>query len=37
VVEWGVNQHFDNHPCPQNVGLLAIQPPDAAARQRIFF
>jgi len=46
VIELQVNQHFEDHPChhgtdkdrhrPQNVGLLAIQPPDVAASLRIF-
>jgi hypothetical protein len=46
VVGLQVNQHFEDHPChqetdedrhgPQNVGLLAIQPPDVAASLRIF-
>jgi len=30
VFEWKVNQHFEDHLCLWNVGLLAIQTPDAA-------
>jgi len=41
VAEWQANQRFEDHVCPrqfhddkdgpQNVGLLAIQPPKTAA------
>jgi len=47
VAEWQANQHFENHICPrqfhddkdgpQNVGLLAIQPPKIAATQRTLY
>jgi len=47
VAEWQANQRFEDHVCPhqfhddkdgpQNVGLLAIQPPKTAASPRILY
>ena len=53
MVEWWVNQHFEDHLCPwyqgtqvpgdkdrdgpQNIGNLAIQPPNMAVSSRIFY
>ena len=45
VVEWRVNRRFEDHFCPgdknkgvpRNVGLLAIEPPVAAAGPKMFY
>ena len=53
MVEWWVNQHFEDQLCPwyqgtefpgdkdrdgpQNIGLLAIQPPDMTTCPTIFY
>jgi hypothetical protein len=47
VAEWQANQRFEDHVCPhqfhddkdgpQNIGLLAIQPPKTAASPRILY
>jgi hypothetical protein len=37
VAEQQVNQHFENHLCSQNMGLLTVQPPDTAASLREFY
>jgi len=37
VVEWRVNQYFEDRDGPLNIGLLTFQPPDMAASQRILY